>query len=97
MLGHKKHLLSVQHRMHPSISLFPNGEFYGNQISNGQNVKGKSYNRRFLSGSMYGSYSFINVAHGEEEFDKKHSSRNMVEVAVVSEIVSGLYKSTFFF
>ncbi|KAF3457713.1 hypothetical protein FNV43_RR02371 [Rhamnella rubrinervis] len=92
LLGHKKHLLNVQHRMHPSISLFPNGEFYKNQISDGQNVKGKSYNRRFLHERMYGSYSFINVAHGKEEFDNKYSLKNMVEVAVISEIIARLYK-----
>ncbi|XP_042479829.1 probable helicase senataxin, partial [Macadamia integrifolia] len=28
-MGHKKHLLNIQYRMHPSISLFPNTEFYG--------------------------------------------------------------------
>nr|XP_048333039.1 uncharacterized protein LOC107434514 isoform X2 [Ziziphus jujuba var. spinosa] len=93
MLGHKKHLLNVQHRMHPSISLFPNGEFYQYQISDGPNVKKQSYNRRFLHGTMYDSYSFINIAHGKEEFDNKHSLKNMVEVAVISEIVSSLHKN----
>ncbi|KAF3457710.1 hypothetical protein FNV43_RR02368 [Rhamnella rubrinervis] len=94
LLGHKKHLLNVQHRMHPSISLFPNREFYKNHISDGQNVKGKSYNRRFLHGRMYGPYSFINVAHGKEEFDNKHSLKNMVEVAVISAIIAKLYKGS---
>uniref|UniRef100_A0A6P4A234 uncharacterized protein LOC107422114 n=1 Tax=Ziziphus jujuba TaxID=326968 RepID=A0A6P4A234_ZIZJJ len=93
MLGHKKHLLNVQHRMHPSISLFPNGEFYQYQISDGPNVKKQSYNRRFLHGTMYDSYSFINIAHGKEEFDNKHSLKNKVEVAVISEIVSSLHKN----
>ena len=44
---------------------------------------------------MYGAYSFINVAQGKEGFDNKHSSKNMVEVAVVSEIVASLYKGEF--
>ncbi|KAH7521374.1 hypothetical protein FEM48_Zijuj07G0026400 [Ziziphus jujuba var. spinosa] len=92
LLGHKKHLLNLQHRMHPSISLFPNEEFYENQISDGKNVKGKSYNQCFLHGRMYGSYSFINVAHGKEEFGYNYSRKNMVEVAVISEIVSSLHK-----
>ncbi|XP_060669321.1 uncharacterized protein LOC132800210 isoform X2 [Ziziphus jujuba] len=90
--GYKKHLLSVQHRMHPSISLFPNREFYGGQILDGQNVQERSYSRRFLQDKMYGCYSFINVAQGKEDFDERHSRRNMVEVAVVSEIVECLYK-----
>uniref|UniRef100_A0A2N9ENH7 DNA2/NAM7 helicase-like C-terminal domain-containing protein n=1 Tax=Fagus sylvatica TaxID=28930 RepID=A0A2N9ENH7_FAGSY len=92
LLGHKKDLLKVQHRMHPSISLFPNRMFYENQILDGPNVKERSYDRRFLQGNMYGSYSFINVAHGKEEFDKSHSLRNMIEVAVASEIVASLFK-----
>lgn len=92
MLGHRRNLLNVQHRMHPSISLFPNREFYDNQIMDGDNVKGRNHERRFLQGKMYGSYSFINVAHGKEEFDNFHSQKNMVEAAVVYEIVSSLFK-----
>lgn len=77
--------------MHPSISFFPNKEFYENQISDAPNVKDRSYEKQFLQGSMYGPYSFVNVAYGKEEFEN-HSSRNMVEVAVVSEVVTSLFK-----
>ncbi|GAY61164.1 hypothetical protein CUMW_207690, partial [Citrus unshiu] len=31
-LGYSKHLLSIQYRMHPSISCFPNSYFYENKI-----------------------------------------------------------------
>lgn len=41
---------------------------------------------------MYGSYSFINVAYGNEEQSNSHSTRNMVEVVAVSEIVAKLFK-----
>ncbi|KAF5466228.1 hypothetical protein F2P56_016175 [Juglans regia] len=92
LLGHRRNLLNVQHRMHPSISQFPNREFYDSKILDGDNVKGKSHERRFLQGKMYGSYSFINVAHGKEEFDNSQSQKNMVEAAVVYEIVSRLVK-----
>ncbi|CAL0335332.1 unnamed protein product [Lupinus luteus] len=79
-LGHRKHLLNVQHRMHPCISLFPNIEFYGSEIVNAKSVKDISYNRRFLRERMYDSYSFIDVPMGREEFGDKHSSRrNLVE------------------
>ncbi|BBG98601.1 P-loop containing nucleoside triphosphate hydrolases superfamily protein, partial [Prunus dulcis] len=91
-LGHAKHLLNIQYRMHPSISLFPNREFYDNQILDGPNVNERSYERCFLQGKKYQSYSFINVANGKDEFDHGHSRKNMVEVAVVSEIVASLYK-----
>jgi superfamily I DNA and/or RNA helicase len=92
MLGHQKRLLNVQYRMHPSISLFPNREFYDKQISDAPNVKGRDYEKRFLRGSMYSSYSFISVAHGKEEFGLGYSKKNMVEAAVVSEIVGNLFK-----
>ncbi|XP_009341860.2 uncharacterized protein LOC103933883 [Pyrus x bretschneideri] len=91
-LGHRKHLLNIQYRMHPSISLFPNMEFYNNEILDGPNVTERSYQRCFLKGKMYQSYSFINIANGKEEFDHGHSQKNMVEVAVVSEIVARLYQ-----
>ncbi|KAK2967366.1 hypothetical protein RJ640_027032 [Escallonia rubra] len=94
LLGHGKHLLNVQYRMHPSISLFPNEEFYDKQISDGPNVKERTYEMRFLNGNIFGSYSFINVAKGREEFGNGHSPRNMMEVAVVAEIVAGLYKES---
>ena len=81
--------------MHPSISLFPNRMFYENDILDGPNVIERSYKRRFLQGKMYGSYSFINVAHGKEEFDNSHSLQNMVEAAVASEIVSSLCKGMY--
>ncbi|KAK7255004.1 hypothetical protein RIF29_28403 [Crotalaria pallida] len=91
-LGHKKHLLNVQHRMHPSISLFPNIEFYEGKISDAQSVKEMSHNRSFLPGKMYGSYSFIDVPHGKEEFDNNHSQRNMVEASIVSKLVKKLHE-----
>ncbi|KAF5957926.1 hypothetical protein HYC85_005151 [Camellia sinensis] len=96
LLGHKKHLLSIQYRMHPSISMFPNREFYDNMISDGPNVKERTYERPFLQGSMYGSYSFINVSYGQEGFDNRHSTKNTVEVAVAADIVARLFKGTSF-
>ncbi|KAL8483074.1 hypothetical protein ACS0TY_025937 [Phlomoides rotata] len=92
-MGHSKHLLNMQYRMHPSISRFPNSNFYDNQILNAPNVRNKSYERCYLQGRMFGSYSFINVCDGREELDDVgHSRRNMVEVAVILKILRKLYK-----
>ncbi|CAI9770914.1 unnamed protein product [Fraxinus pennsylvanica] len=82
-LGHSKHLLDMQYRMHPEISHFPNSNFYLKKIINAPNVKDKSYERRYLPGRMYGK---------EEMDDFSHSRRNMVEVAVTVKIVKKLYK-----
>ncbi|KAG7604044.1 P-loop containing nucleoside triphosphate hydrolase [Arabidopsis thaliana x Arabidopsis arenosa] len=92
LLGHKKHLLDVQYRMHPSISRFPNKEFYGGRIKDAANVQESIYQKTFLQGNMFGSFSFINVGRGKEEFGDGDSPKNMVEVAVVSEIISNLFK-----
>ncbi|XP_071714212.1 uncharacterized protein, partial [Rutidosis leptorrhynchoides] len=93
-LGHFKHLLNVQYRMHPSISLFPNFNFYHNKILDAKYVTCEGYERRYLSGPMFGSYSFINVVGGREEKDDDGRSwRNMVEVAIVIKIVQNLFKA----
>ncbi|CAL5330745.1 unnamed protein product [Camellia sinensis] len=81
-------------RMHPSISMFPNREFYDNMISDSPNVKERTYERPFLQGTMYGSYSFINVSYGQEGFDNRHSTKNTVEVAVAADIVARLFKES---
>ncbi|KNA08841.1 hypothetical protein SOVF_159110 [Spinacia oleracea] len=91
-IGKKKHLLNIQYRMHPSISLFPNKEFYENRIIDAPKVEEISYSRSFLKGAMYGSYSFINVSRGKEDFEKGHSPRNIEEAVVVDHIVAKLFK-----
>ncbi|MFS7911495.1 putative P-loop containing nucleoside triphosphate hydrolase, DNA2/NAM7 helicase, helicase [Helianthus anomalus] len=94
LLGHQKHLLNVQYRMNPSISQFPNTEFYNGQILDGPNVIDKAREQRFLQEDMYGAYSFINVDSAKEEFDKNHSTKNMVEVAVIAQIVANLFEES---
>ncbi|KAH0885406.1 hypothetical protein HID58_061502 [Brassica napus] len=92
LLGHNKHLLNVQYRMHPSISRFPNKEFYGGRITDAEVVQESIYQKRFLQGNMFGSFSFINVGRGKEEFGDGNSPKNMVEVAMIAEIISNLSK-----
>ncbi|KAI3980154.1 hypothetical protein MKX01_033295 [Papaver californicum] len=93
-LKHDKHLLNVQYRMHPSISVFPNEQFYNKKILDASNVKERSYNKIFLQGRMYGPFSFIDVSCGKEESNEKHSLKNLVEVAVISEIIENLYRAS---
>ncbi|XP_057453485.1 probable helicase MAGATAMA 3 [Lotus japonicus] len=94
LLGYKKHMLNVQYRVHPSISLFPCKEFYDEKLTDAPTVKGESYNRSFLEGEMFGSYSFIHIAKGKEQFGREHSLKNQVEAAVISEII-GSHKKEF--
>lgn len=96
VLVYKKHLLNVQYRIHPSISLFPNKEFYDEQLSDAPNVRGIGYNRRFLRIEMFGTYSFINIAKGKEQFGRGgHSLKNMVEASAISQIIESLHKGLF--
>ncbi|XP_047306378.1 uncharacterized protein LOC124909781 [Impatiens glandulifera] len=93
LLGHSKHLLNMQYRMHPCISFFPNSKFYSNMILDAPNVM-KDYERNLLTRPMFGPYSFINIRNGvEEREDDGRSLRNMVEVAVVIKILRNLYKA----
>ncbi|XXG71979.1 hypothetical protein AAC387_Pa07g1183 [Persea americana] len=92
-LGRGKDLLNMQYRMHPSISSFPNANFYSNKILDGPNVKDPDYRRQYLPARMYGSYSFINVAEGMEVFDR-HSPKNVVEIAVVLQLVRSLFEAS---
>lgn len=96
-MGYKKHMLAVQYRMHPSISLFPCKEFYDGLISDGSNVVQSSYSKSFIEGVMYGSFSFINVSKGKEHFGRGgFSSKNMVEAAAISEIIGSLQEGLIF-
>ncbi|XP_023515693.1 uncharacterized protein LOC111779783 isoform X1 [Cucurbita pepo subsp. pepo] len=94
LLGHSKHLLNTQYRMHPSISCFPNSKFYSNQILDAPLVKDKVHKKRYISSPMFGPYTFLNVSVGKEEGDDDgHSKKNTVEVAVVIKIIEKLYKA----
>lgn len=64
-IGYRKHSLNVQYRMHPSISRFPNKNFYDAKIIDGPNVN-DHYNS-CLPGNIYGTYSFIHIEDGMEE------------------------------
>lgn len=95
-MGYNKHLLEVQYRMHPSISNFPNSNFYDNRISDGPIVKQEGYAKSFLPGPIYGAYSFIHIDNDMEMLDSLgQSSKNMAEVAVAANIVERLAKGTF--
>lgn len=80
-------MLKIQYRMHPSISKFPNEEFYAGGLEDGPNVK--DYNNTYLDGHMYGPYSFIHVEDGYEE-NIGQGSRNIVEADVAANIVARL-------
>ena len=92
MLKFDKHLLNIQYRMNPCISLFPNTQFYGRKILDGSNVLSPSYNKDYTC-LPFGSYTFINVTDGREDKEGTgNSRRNMVEVAVVLHLIHTIFK-----
>lgn len=81
--------------MHPRISKFPVSSFYDSKISDGPNVLHRNYERKYLAGQMYASYSFINIEGGKESTGKHDKSlMNAIEVAAVTRIVQKLFKGT---
>ncbi|KAF3341615.1 helicase MAGATAMA 3 [Carex littledalei] len=95
LIGHRKHLLNVQYRMHPRIHEFPNRKFYSARISDGPNVRHESYSRSYLKEPMYGAYSFIDIVNDKETSDQLgQSCRNLVEVAAVHHIIKRLVEAS---
>ncbi|CAH2065611.1 unnamed protein product [Thlaspi arvense] len=90
ILEHKKYLLNIQYRMHPSISIFTNKEFYGMMIKDAPTVRQRNYTKQYLPGKIYEPYSFINIAYGDEQCGEGRSLKNNVEVAVVLDIIANL-------
>nr|CAD41370.2 OSJNBa0088A01.9 [Oryza sativa Japonica Group] len=76
-LGHEKHLLNMQYRMHPSISIFPNISFYDRKLLDAPNVKQKEHRKKYLPGLMFGPYSFFNIE------DAHSKTKNKVTVGVI--------------
>lgn len=86
----------MQYRMHPSISIFPNTSVYDGKISDAPSVLQKEHQKKYLPGPMFGPYTFVNIGDGREEVDDLgHSRRNLVEVAVIEEILCNLQRGMF--
>ncbi|KAE8646153.1 hypothetical protein Csa_015585 [Cucumis sativus] len=89
-LGHQKHLLNVQHRMHPSISYFPNSKFYANKILDGPNVKTKAYEKKFLHGPMFASCV---DRHSKEKISVGVVSPYLAQVEAIKENIGRDYSN----
>lgn len=70
--GQRCGMLTIQHRMHPSIRQWPSLQYYGNQLVDAPEIANRS-----VSVSVYGSYAFINVL--SEEHFSNYSCYNAVE------------------
>src|SRR5687768_11326740 len=58
------HLLSIQYRMHPSISAFPSREFYESSLKDGDGMA-ELRKQPWHDSTVFGPYRFFNVAGSE--------------------------------
>ncbi|CAM6083567.1 unnamed protein product [Calypogeia fissa] len=86
-LGHPYQVLSIQYRMHPEISRFPNQQFYGGILEDAPNVQSISY--KIWCQDFYGPYTFINVEDGKEKVGRNGKSyENSNECDVVQYLLN---------
>ncbi|KAI5075691.1 hypothetical protein GOP47_0009767 [Adiantum capillus-veneris] len=88
-LEHPCHLLNIQYRMHPAISLFPSSQFYQSHLHDGDNVTGDAY--KVHEELLYGPYAFLDVSDGSEQTgDDGRSKKNWVEASVIVALIRTL-------
>ncbi|CCM01866.1 uncharacterized protein FIBRA_03937 [Fibroporia radiculosa] len=92
------HLLSIQYRMHPDISLVPSQLFYDRKLQDGPDMATKT-KRPWHSNEKLGTYHFFDVAGGREEAGRNHSFINRAECQVAIALFNRLRReySTFDF
>ena len=74
---HNLHLLDTQYRMHPIILRFPNLQFYGGRIKNGENVLSREP-------MVEHPFLFEDTARNGQESKKGFSWQNQYEVSVIN-------------
>ncbi|KAI0086495.1 SEN1 N terminal-domain-containing protein [Irpex rosettiformis] len=92
------HLLSIQYRMHPEISILPSRLFYNGRLQDGPDMSSKTQ-RPWHRSPKFGPYHFYNVAKGVEETGRFHSLINKAEAQVAVALYNRLRQefSTFDF
>lgn len=79
------HLLDMQYRMHPEISIFPSKEFYERQLLDGPDML-QLRNKPWHSNSLLGPYRFFDVEGVQEKGRKGQSLVNTRELEVAMQL-----------
>lgn len=79
------HLLDMQYRMHPEISLFPSREFYEGQLADGQNMH-ELRQQPWHKSALLGPYRFFDVQGVQERGHKGQSLVNTKELDVAMQM-----------
>ncbi|KAF8716546.1 SEN1 N terminal, partial [Rhizoctonia solani] len=72
------HLLSIQYRMHPTISAVPSRLFYNGRLQDGPDMDQRT-KQVWHTSSLFGPYRFFDIAQGREEAQSNHSQINRGE------------------
>lgn len=84
------HLLSIQYRMHPDISVFPSKAFYESRLTDGPNMDVTTKQTWHNVGDIFPPYAFLHVKGSKEERGKHHSLVNRQEAAVAAALYARL-------
>ncbi|TWU77011.1 DEAD-box type RNA helicase [Metarhizium rileyi] len=79
------HLLEMQYRMHPEISMFPSKEFYEGQLQDGQNML-QLRQQPWHQSALLGPYRFFDVEGVQAKGRKGQSLVNTRELEVALEM-----------
>ena len=79
------HLLDMQYRMHPEISLFPSKEFYERQLQDGQDML-RLRSQPWHQSALLGPYRFFDVEGVQAKGNKGRSLVNIRELEVAMQI-----------
>lgn len=71
-------VLSIQYRMHPTISAVPSRLFYHGRLQDGPEMEERT-KQIWHASPLFGPYQFFDVAHGQEEAQSNHSQINRGE------------------
>ena len=85
------HLLDMQYRMHPEISMFPSKEFYEGQLKDGQDML-QLRQMPWHRSSLLGPYRFFDVEGVQEKGRKGQSLVNTKELQVAIQMYERLSK-----
>ena len=88
--GYKYNLLNIQYRMHPSISRWPNSQFYDGKLEDGANVISDSYTKEWHS--IFPPIAIYDTRIKFEETNQFGSKYNEGEIIIIRQIIAQFKK-----
>lgn len=86
------HLLDMQYRMHPEISMFPSREFYEGQLRDGQDML-QLRQKPWHNSELLGPYRFFDVEGVQEKGRRGQSLVNIKELEVAMQLYDAFSKT----